>query len=165
MQDIIERPSEEELEELYEEYGEPEILESEVKLIHLEYKGNYQDCKGEAVIAVRVEGDEEKVVGIRHRNGENFCLPMGRVWTTEDFTEGAKREAEEETGLEVELEELKELRKVTFKFSNAELERWMLLFEAEKTGGELSPKDKDEIAESKLVDSKWVWEKGFYALK
>ncbi|MFW5953263.1 MAG: NUDIX hydrolase, partial [Candidatus Natronoplasma sp.] len=75
------------------------------------------------------------------------------------------REAVEETGLEVELKSLKEVRKVTFEFSNAELERWHLLFEAEAVGGELEPKDKEEIEEVKLFEGEWYWSKGFYILR
>ncbi|MFW5945746.1 MAG: NUDIX hydrolase [Candidatus Natronoplasma sp.] len=158
----VEKPDDEELQELYRKFGEPEIKEEEVSLSALEYKGDYPECKGEAVLEIK---RDNKVVGVRHRRGEKFVLPMGRVWKDESFVEGTKREAVEETGLEVELKSLKEVRKVTFEFSNAELERWHLLFEAEAVGGELEPKDKEEIEEVKLFEGEWYWSKGFYILR
>lgn len=157
----LEKPDEEELEELFQKFGEPEIKEEEVSLSALEYTGDYPDCKGEAVLEIVKDG---KIVGVRHLRGEKFVLPMGRVWKSEHFVEGAKREAREETGLEVDLQGLDEIRKVLFHFSNAELERWHLLFKAEAVGGELEPEDKEEIAEVKLFEGEWYWSKGFYIL-
>ncbi|MEF8832805.1 MAG: NUDIX hydrolase [Candidatus Thermoplasmatota archaeon] len=158
----IERPNEEELEELYQKFGEPEIKEEEVSLSALEYKGDYPDCKGEAVLQIK---KEDKIVGVKHQGGEKFVLPMGRVWKNEEFIEGAKREAEEETGLQIEIVSLEEVRKVRFEFSNAELERWHLLFEAEEVGEELKPKDTEEIEEVKLFEGQWYWNNGFYIIR
>jgi len=158
----IERPEDEDLEELFDRFGEPEIKEEDVSLTSLDYTGDYPDCKGEAVIGIV---KDDKVVGVKHAEGGEFVLPMGRVWEKEDFVEGAKREAREETGLEVDLKDLKEIRRVLFHFSNAELERWHLLFEAEAVGGKLEPEDEEEIAEAKLFDADWYWTKGFYALR
>lgn len=157
-----EKPEEDELKELYRRYGEPDIKEEEVSLASLEYTGDYPDCKGEAVLLI---DKEDRIVGVRHHRGEKFVLPMGRVWEKEDFVEGAKREAREETGLDVDLKGLKEIRKVLFHFSNAELERWQLLFEAEAVSGKLEPEDEEEIAEAKLFDADWYWSKGFYILR
>ncbi len=158
----IEKPEDEELQELYRRFGEPDIKEEEVSLSALEYKGDYPDCKGEAVLEIK---KNNKIVGVRHLGGEKFVLPMGRVWESEDFIEGAKREAVEETGLGVELKSLKEVRKVIFEFSNAKLKRWHLLFEAEAVDGELEPQDKEEIEEVKLFEGEWYWNKGFYVLR
>ncbi len=158
----MERPSQEELESLYEEYGKPEVKEEEVQLTSLEYKGDYPECKGEAIIEII---EDDKLVGVRHQNGEEFVLPMGRVWESEDFSEGVKREAKEETGLDIELESLEEIRKVRFSFSNEKLERWQLLFRAYVLEGDLKPEDEEEIAEAKLIDGDYYWEKGFYTLR
>ncbi len=158
----IERPEEEELEELYEELGVPEIKEEEVSLTSLEYTGDYPPCKGEAVLEIHKDG---KVVGVRRPGGEGFVLPMGRVWKSESFVEGAKREAKEETGLEVDIVDFKEIRKAHFQFSNAELERWHLLFRAEATGEKLKPEDEEEIAEADLFEGEWYWTKGVYPLR
>jgi len=158
----IEKPDDEELQALYREFGQPEIKEEDVSLSALEYKGNYPDCKGEAVLIIRKENG---IVGVRHQGGEKFVLPMGRVWKDEGFIEGAKREAVEETGLQVEVTSLKEIRKVKFKFSNTELERWHLLFEAEIREGNLKPEDQEEIEEAKLFEGDWYWSNGFYILR
>ena len=158
----IERPDDEELQALYQKFGEPEIKEEEVSLSSLEYKGDYPECKGEAVLEIK---KDNKIVGVRHSAGEKFVLPMGRVWKSEDFIEGAKREAKEETGLQVEIESFEEMRKVRFEFSNTELERWHLLFEAEISDGNLKPEDQKEIEEAKLFDGDWYWSNGFYILR
>ncbi len=158
----IEKPDEEELEELYQKFGEPEIKEEEVSLTNLEYTGDYPDCKGEAVLLI---SKEDKIVGVKHQAGGKFVLPMGRVWESEDFIEGAKREGKEETGLDIEIKSFDEIRKVRYDFSNDELERWDLLFSCEVTGGEPQPEDEEEIAEAKLFDAEWYWSKGFYTLR
>lgn len=156
----VEKPDDEELEDLYRKFGEPPIKKEKIELSAIEYKGNYPDCKGEAVLEIK---KNEKLVGVRHSGGEKFVLPMGRVWESEEFIEGAKREAKEKTGLEVELKSLKEIKEVLFKFSNAELKRWHLLFEAEAVDGNLEVED--EIAEVKLFDGKWYWDKSFYMIR
>ncbi|MFO7791573.1 MAG: NUDIX hydrolase [Candidatus Saliniplasma sp.] len=158
----IEKPDDDELEELYRKFGKPEIKEEEVSLTALEYKGDYPDCKGEAVLMICKKCN---TIGVRHKGGERFVLPMGRVWESEGFVEGAKREAKEETGLQIEIVSLDEIRKARFEFSNAELERWHLLFEAESIGGNLKPEDKEEIEEAKLFEGEWHWDRGFYSLK
>ncbi|MFP4000878.1 MAG: NUDIX hydrolase [Candidatus Natronoplasma sp.] len=158
----VEKPSDEELEELYRKFGEPEIKEEEVSLSALEYKGDYPDCKGEAAFEIK---KENKVVGVMHSGGEKYVLPMGRIWKDEGFIEGSKREAREETGLNIEIKALREIRKVKYEFSNVELKRWHLLFEAEEVGGELNPEDPDEIEEAELFEGEWYWNKGFYILR
>ncbi|MFO7991729.1 MAG: NUDIX hydrolase [Thermoplasmata archaeon] len=145
----LERPSWDELEELIERYGEPFIIFWGYDMKDIEYVDDYPPCKGEAVLEII---DEDKVVGVRHRGGNEFVLPMGRVWESEGFMEGAVREAKEETGFDVELLEFKEIRKLEFTFSNAILERWHLLFTAQVIGGEGVPLDKYEIEEVKLMD-------------
>ncbi len=157
-----ERPEEEEMQELYNKFGEPEIKEEKVSLTSLDYTGDYPPCKGEAVLEISKDG---KVIGVRHKGGEKFVLPMGRIWKDESILEGAKREAKEETGLEVDIKEFGEIRMVHFQFSNAELERWHLLFQAEALGGELKPEDEEEIAEAQLFEGEWYWTKGFYTLR
>ncbi len=158
----IERPEEGEMQELYDEFGKPEIKEEEVSLTSLEYTGDYPPCKGEAVLEIH---KDRKIVGVRHKGGDKFVLPMGRIWKDESILEGAKREAKEETGLEVDIKELKEIWKVDFQFSNAELERWHLLFRAEATGEKLKPEDEEEIAEVGLFEGEWYWTKGVYSLR
>ncbi|MEF8873715.1 MAG: NUDIX hydrolase [Candidatus Thermoplasmatota archaeon] len=158
----IEKPDEDELEELYQKFGEPEIKEEKVSLTNLEYTGDYPDCKGEAVLLI---SKEDKIVGVRHHRSEKFVLPMGRVWESEDFVEGAKREGKEETGLDIEINSLDEIRKVRYDFSNDELERWDLLFGCEVVEGKPQPEDEEEIAEAELFYAEWYWNKGFYIIR
>ncbi len=158
----IEKPDDEELQSLYQKFGEPEIKKEEVSLSYSQYKGDYPECKGEAVLEIN---KDDEVVGVRHSGGEKFVLPMTRVWKDETFLEKAKRSAEEETGLQVEVKSLKEIRKVKFEFSNTDLERWHLLFEAEIMQGNLEVQDTNQIEEAKLFDGDWYWVNGFYILR
>lgn len=144
-----EKPSYQELKELIEEYGEPTIYYLTKDMDTMELTDDYPACKGEAVIKIMRDG---KVVGVKHRGGEQFVLPQGRVWETEGFIEGFKREASEETGFKVSVDEFHEIRKIVYEFSNAHLERWHLLFSADITGGEPVPKDSEEIEEVGFFD-------------
>ncbi|MBS3782297.1 MAG: hypothetical protein KGY66_07190 [Candidatus Thermoplasmatota archaeon] len=156
-----EKPSEEELEDIYQRFGDPEIKEEEIILSTLKYQGDYPECKGEVALLIRNKG---KIVGIKHQGGEKFVLPMRRVWKDEEIIKKAEREAKEKTGFEIEIKSLKEIRKVRFEFSNEELERWHFLFEAESIGGNLEPEDMEGIEEAKLLEEEWYWNNGFYII-
>ncbi len=157
----IERPEERELEELFSRFSEVDVKEEKVELKNLLYQRDYRDCKGEAVIKIK-KGEE--IIGVRHRGGERFVLPMGRVWESEEFVEGGKREAKEETGLDVSITDLLEIKKVTFEFSNDSLERWHFLFEGERLDGEMGADDEDEIEEVQAFPDRYYWEDGFYII-
>lgn len=142
---IVEKPDDEELKFLLENYGSPRWSDKEVHFPEKVYKGDYSECKGEAVI--RIRNEEGKTCGVRHFEGTRFVMPQGRVWKDESFVDGVEREALEETGLEVEVLSLKEIRRLEIKFKNELLERWNFLFECEITGGFPEPNDTDEIEE------------------
>ncbi len=154
----LERPSWEELEILIEEYGDPFVIFWRYDMKEIEYVDDHPPCKGEAVLKMF---HEDMLVGVRHRGGEKFVLPMGRVWDSESFVEGAVREAKEETGFDIELLKFEEIRKLEFTFSNAILERWHLLFTARVINGDGIPRDKDEIEGVKLMDDV-PWATEFY---
>ena len=80
-----------------------------------------------------------------------FRAPSGGVRPGEDFEAGAKREALEETGLEIEI--LHYVLKVSAHFiSHGHEEPWTsYVLIARATGGELRPIDTEEIE-----DAKWV---------
>ncbi len=139
---ITEKPSNEEISKLMDEYGPPVLTERLVHLDEIKYENDYPDCKGEAVIKI-IKGD--KIAGVKHSGGQKYVLPQGRVWKKEDFDEGVRREAYEETGFEVEIISFKEIRRLQIKFQNELLERWYLLFEAKILEGKPEPQDTDEI--------------------
>lgn len=78
-----------------------------------------------------------------------FRPPSGGVERGEDFEAGARREAREETGLEVALESYVLRAHATFTCAG-ERERWTThVFTARATGGVLDPIDRREIAEAR----------------
>jgi ADP-ribose pyrophosphatase YjhB (NUDIX family) len=154
----VERPSDEELARLEETYGRP-VMRS----FHWDHRGteltkDYPDCKGEAVLLI---WDEERGLAVCRPAGapmDHWVIPMGRVWATEVFEEGARREAREETGLEIEILAIPAIHVCTLLFKNERLERWYLICRAAATGGTLDPQEPEEMAESRF-------EKEFMSLK
>ncbi|MFW6040564.1 MAG: NUDIX hydrolase [Thermoplasmatota archaeon] len=130
---------------MFEIYNPPRFFEGELHLNDIFYKEDYPPCKGEVVL--QIINKDGLMAGVRHRGGERFVLPQGRVYETESFIEGAKREAIEETGFEIEIDDFKVIKRNIIEFSNEIIERWYLLFTATIVGGAPKPKDKDEIEE------------------
>jgi len=80
-----------------------------------------------------------------------FRAPSGGVWLGEDFEEGAKREAVEETGTAIELE--KYLLRIDVRFQcDGDIIDWTShIFSADYVKGEINPVDNHEIKEARLV--------------
>lgn len=148
MEYITEKPTVEEMNSLIKDYGSPKFKTMEFNFLEKVHE-NDLNVKGEAVIRIR---KDQKIVGVRHKNGERFVLPQGRIFQEENIIVGAKREALEETGFHVNITKLREIRKVIFQFKNCVLERWFFLFNAEVVEGEPIPEDKEEIEEVKFLD-------------
>ena len=77
-----------------------------------------------------------------------YRAPSGGLNRGESFEEGAKREALEETGLEIELEEYLLRIHVRFKSEDDYLDWTSHVFKARVAGGHLEARDKSEIAET-----------------
>lgn len=77
-----------------------------------------------------------------------YRAPSGGLNRGESFEEGAKREALEETGLEIELEEY--LLRIHVRFTGGEeyLDWTSHVFKARSVGGQLQPRDTSEIVET-----------------
>jgi len=80
-----------------------------------------------------------------------FRAPSGGVNFGEDFEEGAKREAREETGVEIELEIFMLIIDVQFKSEDDFLDWRSYIFKASYVSGEIEPQDKHEISAARLV--------------
>jgi 8-oxo-dGTP diphosphatase len=78
-----------------------------------------------------------------------FRAPSGGLNPGEPFEEGAKREALEETGLEIELEKYLLRIHVRFTGGGDYLDWTSHVFKARTVGGQLEARDKSEIAETK----------------
>ena len=80
-----------------------------------------------------------------------YRAPSGGVKPGEDFQDGAKREAREETGVDIDL--VKYILRIQVRFEN-ESDRidWTShIFLADYVKGEIEPQDKREIKEARLI--------------
>ena len=78
-----------------------------------------------------------------------YRAPSGGLNPGESFEEGAKREALEETGLEIELEKYLLRIHVSFTSGDQHLDWTSHIFKAKVTGGQLAVRDTLEIAETR----------------
>ncbi len=154
---IVQRPSEEEFNEVVEKYGLPRLTQREIHF-NFDFEDDLE-CKGEAVLEIK--NDKGLKAGVRHSGATKFVLPQGRIEESETIEAAIKREALEETGLEIEIRELKEVRDVDIEFSNEILNRWYFLFLCDVSGGNLEPEDKDEIVEADFFEEV-PWKMEFY---
>ena len=80
-----------------------------------------------------------------------YRAPSGGVNPTEDFVDGAKREAMEETGTVIELEKYIMRINVNFESPDINVVWTSHVFTARHLTGEISPQDTDEIREAILI--------------
>ncbi len=80
-----------------------------------------------------------------------YRAPSGGVMPDEDFETGAKREAMEETGVEIELKRYILRIDVRFQSGDDYIDWTSHIFTAEYVNGEINPQDTHEIREAKLV--------------
>jgi 8-oxo-dGTP pyrophosphatase MutT (NUDIX family) len=80
-----------------------------------------------------------------------FRAPSGGLNKDEDFIVGAKREAFEETGLDIELERYVLRIRVRFQSSDGHIDWTSHVFMARHIAGAISPRDTYEIREARLV--------------
>jgi ADP-ribose pyrophosphatase YjhB (NUDIX family) len=80
-----------------------------------------------------------------------FRAPSGGVQLGEDFEAGAKREAREETGVEIELEKYFLRIEVRFQAPDDYFDWTTYIFTARYLSGEIDPQDKREISGARLV--------------
>jgi 8-oxo-dGTP pyrophosphatase MutT (NUDIX family) len=80
-----------------------------------------------------------------------YRAPSGGVGPGESFEDGARREALEETGVSIDLEEYILRINVRFESPEDSLDWVSHIFTAKYTGGEIEPVDKDEIKDARIV--------------
>jgi ADP-ribose pyrophosphatase YjhB (NUDIX family) len=80
-----------------------------------------------------------------------FRAPSGGVVIGEDFEDGAKREAFEETGVEIKLERYILRIEVRFETSTDHIDWVSHIFKAAYISGEINPQDKYEISAARLA--------------
>jgi ADP-ribose pyrophosphatase YjhB (NUDIX family) len=146
--------SDETIADLEERYGSPEVIHLRRAMIDLEFdlllRSMKQDRAHDVTLFIFKGSD---LVAIRkHMHPEGvYRAPSGGVTPGEDFERGALREAYEETGATVELQQYILRVHVVFTHAGQEVPWTSHVFTADYVSGELKPIDTREIAEVKLV--------------
>lgn len=139
------------LDKIERRFGVPEILHTRYTMNRAEFdllKWSMRNGRRHDVTLFISNEEKDKIVVIRKPSYPKgvYRPPSGGIEPGEDFEVGARREAYEETGLEI------ELRKYTLKIHvdfahEDEIVAWTShVFTACATGGRLEPIDKKEIA-------------------
>ena len=139
------------LDKIERRFGVPEILHARYTMNRAEFdllKWSMRNGRRHDVTLFISNEEKDKIVVIRKPSYSKgvYRPPSGGIEPGEDFEVGARREAYEETGLEI------ELRKYTLKFHvdfahEDEIVAWTShVLTACATGGNLEPIDKKEIA-------------------
>ena len=143
--------TQEALDKIERRYGVPEILHTRCTMNRAEFdllKWSMRNGRRHDVTLFISDEQKDKIVVIRKPSYPKgvYRPPSGGIEPGEDFEVGARREAYEETGLEI------ELRKYTLKIHvdfahEDEIVAWTsYVLTACATGGRLEPVDKKEIA-------------------
>lgn len=147
----LERPSEEELKGLLEKFGRLRRRVVDWDLADEEYTPDDPPCEGEVVPLVLDQ--ENRLAVVRQRGGPDyFTIPTGRINRGEGVEACAIREALEETGCEVHIEDVAALHRIRIRFKTSKLERWYFVVLCRVDGPAGSPQDTEEISEVKFVD-------------
>lgn len=140
--------------EIYQRYGRPREAEFTFEMRPEEFAmviNSRKDGRAHDITLFIFQGADLVVI---HKNTHPpgiYRAPSGGVHPGESLEEGAKREAHEETGLEVELERYLLRARVVFTCRGQKIEWWSHVFSARATGGELEPLDKKEIGQVRLA--------------
>jgi ADP-ribose pyrophosphatase YjhB (NUDIX family) len=127
-------------------YGEPATFEWEGEISEREHSlATYDPRRMHDVTLFIFNG--ERLALIRKHDFEPLIWrpPGGGVKPGEDFVSGVRREAFEETGLDVELERYLVSATVRFVYEPYEVPWRTHVFLASTTSGELAPRDTEEI--------------------
>jgi len=139
------------LDRIERKYGTPKILRTQCTMNRVEFdllKRSMRDGRRHDVTLFISNEREDRIVVIRKPSYPEgiFRTPSGGIEPGEDFEVGARREAYEETGLEIELRKYALRSRVNLAFED-EVVPWIShVFAARATGGCLEPVDKKEIA-------------------
>ncbi len=131
-------------------YGEParlewrgEISDAELRLI------TYNPSRRHDVTLFITNGDRLALIRKPHFAEDIWRPPGGGIKPGEDFEEGVRREALEETGLHVELRRYLVLAEPVFVFANEDVPWQTHVFSATTSDEVLAPSDTQEIAEAR----------------
>ena len=102
-------------------------------------------------VTLVIVDDERNVIVIRKPSYPTgaFRTPSGGIEPGESFDDGARREAKEETGLDIELERYLIRANVRFRGESEVIDWTTHVLQARPTGGTLQPLDTKEIVEAR----------------
>jgi len=141
---VEERPSTEQLSELYGKYGQPAVHHRTWNLSQLNEDFSPPACSGEVVMVIH---DNRSMIAYVARcdHPTDWFFPMGRINIGESIDRAAIREAFEETGLMVEISSIPLLYVVKICFNDWDLIRWNFIVIGRMVGGDIRPVDIHEI--------------------
>jgi ADP-ribose pyrophosphatase YjhB (NUDIX family) len=140
------------LTQLERKYGAPRILCTAYQMTQREFdllKWSMRNGRAHDVTLFIFQGGEVAVIRKPSYPPDVYRPPSGGIEPGEGFETGARREAYEETGLEIQLRRYLLKAYVNFSFRE-EVVRWTShVFTAQAIGGRLQPVDTKEIAEAR----------------
>jgi 8-oxo-dGTP pyrophosphatase MutT (NUDIX family) len=140
--------------EMERKYGLPEEIHLEYEMTQVEFEmvsSSQKHGRAHDVTLFIIENEQIAVIKKPMYPPGAYRAPSGGISPGEDFEQGALREAYEETGLVVALDEY--LSRFRVRFTNGDrLIRWTShVFSARPAGGSLQPVDTDEIVEARFA--------------
>ena len=132
---------------LRERYGEPALLEWEGEISEREHAlATYNPKRTHDVTLFILNGERLALIRKPQFEPGVWRPPGGGVKAGEDFVEGVRREAFEETGLRVELQRYLVAAQARFHYDDRVVEWRTHVFLATTTDEHLAPRDREEIA-------------------
>ncbi len=148
---------EETIQQLSEQFGQPKDISFEFEVSEDEYNRikSSQKKGREHDVTLYIVKDKKIIVIAKHFYPKGlFRAPSGGINPGEDFVEGAKREALEETGCEIKFEKFLLKTHVQFKQENSDkvIDWYSYIFQAKYISGDFKFTDTKEIREVALVE-------------
>jgi 8-oxo-dGTP diphosphatase len=135
------------LEPLRKRYGDPTRLEWEGDISEREHAlATYNPKRMHDVTLFILNGERLALIRKPHFEPGVWRPPGGGIKPGEDFEAGVRREALEETGLDVELQRYLVAAEARFLYEPVEVPWRTHVFLATTTGDEIEPRDHEEIA-------------------
>jgi ADP-ribose pyrophosphatase YjhB (NUDIX family) len=138
------------LQPLRERYGEPALLEWEAEISEYEHAlATYNPKRMHDVTLFILNGDRLALIRKPQFEPGVWRPPGGGIKAGEDFVEGVRREALEETSLHVELQRYLVAVKARFLYEPHDVPWRTHVFLATTADEEVAPRDREEIAEAR----------------
>ncbi len=152
MEYAVEKPQEGELDRLLKRYRRIRHRVVDWDWRQFDESKDYPPCDGEVVLLILDGQGRLAVVRKRGAPEDSYMLPMGRIGEGESVEQAARREALEETGMAVGVEDIPAIHRARIRFKRWNLERWYFIVQCAVEGGGGPPSDGEEIAEVSFIE-------------